>query len=230
MRRLIVVGCTLFASAFAGWAISPGAQAATTTVAVQDDLFSPAAITINVGDTVEWTFTAAANSHSVTSETAGVFNSGIRDPGSAAFSFTFANAGTYDYYCTVHGTSMSGTVTVQEAANTATPTAAAGTPTRTRTPGATATAQATATPVATTAVASPTSATANPISAPVDAAPPPPSGGAAPAAASPRAAVGAPAAGSGPGTAGTPIRAASFVLAIAGACGLAAAFATRRRA
>jgi plastocyanin len=70
--------------------------------------YSPSAVDIAAGGTVNWTW-AGGLSHSVTSDT-GVFDSGIKASG--AFSFTFPNAGSFPYHCMVHGTIMSGTVMV----------------------------------------------------------------------------------------------------------------------
>lgn len=111
------------------------APAATTNVSVgTGNAFSPRTVTIALGDTVTWTW--VANNHSATSGTpgspSGVFDSGIRNNG-ATFSFTFNTAGTFAYYCRVHGSMMTGTITVT--APTPTPTATR-TPTPTPTPTA----------------------------------------------------------------------------------------------
>lgn len=107
------------------------ALAAGTALAADHDVgiagleYEPAEITVAVGDTVVWTVTESIGSpHSVTSGAPGdpdegaVFDSG--DDGLAndgdTYEFTFETAGTYPYYCTVHGASMSGTVIVAEAA------------------------------------------------------------------------------------------------------------------
>lgn len=82
-------------------------------VSVEDDFFSPANLTIAAGTTVQWT-NNGSNQHTVTSGTGspdGTFDSGLLNTGKT-FSFTFNSVGTYPYYCQVHGTSMSGTITV----------------------------------------------------------------------------------------------------------------------
>ena len=61
--------------------------------------FSPAEITVPAGTTVIWTNSDAA-SHTVTSDD-GVFDSGTISQGNT-FRFTFDEAGTYPYYCTIH--------------------------------------------------------------------------------------------------------------------------------
>jgi plastocyanin len=87
-------------------------------VSVNNNAFSPADKTVAVGATVQWSWnscdydpygTTSCASHSVT------FNDGvaseIQDKGT--FSRTFTAAGVYSYHCAVHGTAMSGKITVQ---------------------------------------------------------------------------------------------------------------------
>jgi len=67
--------------------------------------FLPPTVTINVGDTVEWTNTDTA-AHTVTSGSPADGPSGVFDSslimGKAAFSQKFDKAGSYDYFCMVH--------------------------------------------------------------------------------------------------------------------------------
>ena len=76
---------------------------------IQGFAYSPSSITINVGDTIVWTNYDSA-SHTVTSND-GTFDSGGISTGST-FSFTFTNAGTFNYHCSPHP-NMTGSVTVQ---------------------------------------------------------------------------------------------------------------------
>jgi plastocyanin len=68
--------------------------------------------TIRAGESVTWNFVAGP--HSATSGNCcspdGTFDSGVRSSGS--FSHTFSSAGTFPYYCTVHGSMMTGSVIV----------------------------------------------------------------------------------------------------------------------
>jgi plastocyanin len=86
--------------------------------------FSPAAVTIHVGDTVQWTF--ASSGHTVTSGSGcGADNkfcspndtncgNGATSASGATYSHTFTTAGTFPYFCEIHcGSGMTGTVTVQ---------------------------------------------------------------------------------------------------------------------
>jgi len=87
-----------------GGAGGPG----TNEVFIQGMAFNPASITITAGTTITWTNKDAIG-HTVTSNTS-LFNSGTLQTG-GTFSFSFAKAGTYSYYCNIHP-SMVATVTV----------------------------------------------------------------------------------------------------------------------
>lgn len=78
-------------------------------ISIGDNFFSPNTITIRQGTTLLWTDNGG-NPHTVTSDT-GAFNSATLGRGDT-FSFRFTNSGVFPYHCTVHGQSMSGTVTV----------------------------------------------------------------------------------------------------------------------
>ena len=86
---------------------SPGCEAS-------NECYLPADITINVGDTIEWINVDTA-AHTVTAGSPADGPSGAFDSSlvmaSAAYSFTFEEAGNYDYFCMVHPW-MVGSVTV----------------------------------------------------------------------------------------------------------------------
>lgn len=87
-----------------------GAQArpaATSDVSIVDFAFTPAAITVSVGSTVEWLNTGTFT-HTTTSDTS-LWNSGQLGPGDS-FSTTFNAPGIYLYHCAIHA-NMTGTVT-----------------------------------------------------------------------------------------------------------------------
>jgi plastocyanin len=162
--RLVVLGLALLLTAGAARLASEIVEAANVGVtganAVFEDADGDENTAIRAGDTVTWTFADAAP-HTVTSDT-GAFDSGQPQTG-GTYQFTFNSAGTYDYYCVVHGAAgglgMSGTITVQAApTNTTAPSTntaqATNTPratntTTTRTPTAEPTTTGTATPAAT---------------------------------------------------------------------------------
>jgi plastocyanin len=95
-------------------------------VSIIDTSFQPADLTITAGGTVTWTVTKAISApHSVTSgspadaKPGAAFDSGIilRNNGDS-YSHTFTTPGTYTYFCVVHPSLMSGTITVVAAGGT----------------------------------------------------------------------------------------------------------------
>jgi len=143
------------------------AFAANAAVTINNFAFSPASVTVNVGDTVTFTNAEAGIPHTASSDTAGGFDSGTLSTGQSFTTSAFTSAGTFTYHCNIHP-GMQGTVIVAGAqAATATPapaTATAAPPSATAAaPTATATTaaatQTAATPTAAgTALATPTSA------------------------------------------------------------------------
>jgi plastocyanin len=96
----------------------PAARAATVSVVAggATTVFTPASVTINVGDTVTWT--NGGGFHDVSADDGSFGNS---PGGSWTFSHTFTTAGTFGYHCSIHGSAgagMFGTVTVQGGGNT----------------------------------------------------------------------------------------------------------------
>lgn len=85
-------------------------------VVMTDNTFQPAQLQVAAGTTVTWTNQDSVP-HTVTAGTrdnpSGLFDSGNVDPG-GTFTFTFADPGTYDYFCSIHA-NMDGTVTVTAA-------------------------------------------------------------------------------------------------------------------
>lgn len=85
--------------------------------------FGPSQITINAGETVHWTW--FGNNHTVTSGTDGTADNLFCSPGDtncgtanasntgATYDHTFNTPGTFNYFCKIHGSSMSGSVVVQ---------------------------------------------------------------------------------------------------------------------
>ena len=78
-----------------------------------------ASLTIEPGDTVEWTWIDGLQ-HNVVSETSAQesFNSGLIQGQGSTWSYTFTQVGINDYVCTPHSSSMFGTITVEEALST----------------------------------------------------------------------------------------------------------------
>lgn len=92
--------------------------AADVAVTINGFAFMPASITVPVGTRVVWTNQQAQVPHTVTSDTAGVFDSGTLQTG-MTFAFTFNQAGTFAYHCNIHP-NMHGTVVVTAAGATTT--------------------------------------------------------------------------------------------------------------
>lgn len=86
-------------------------------VTVTNNAYAPGATTVARGSTVSWTWNACMSggygdectAHTVTFDDG--ISSILQDKGT--FSRMFDKAGTYQYHCQVHGSAMSGTVTVE---------------------------------------------------------------------------------------------------------------------
>ena len=91
-------------------------------ISVTNDAFSPGTKTVASGTTLRWAWNSCTGggdpygggqtcvSHSVTFDD-GSASSPLQDQGT--FDKTFNTPGTYTYHCSVHGTLMTGTITVQ---------------------------------------------------------------------------------------------------------------------
>ncbi len=84
---------------------------------IADFSFTPASITIHVGDTVTWT-NHGPSAHTATANN-GSFNTGVLQKGQSA-SHTFNTAGTFSYICSIHPF-MHGTVVVLANTTSTTP-------------------------------------------------------------------------------------------------------------
>jgi plastocyanin len=108
-RFAAALACVAFLTVGAGCgdSTSPGGNS----VSVEDNLFDPDALTVAAGATVTWTWNGAT-AHNVTWQGAGA-PAPSPTQSSGTYSRTFSSAGTFNYQCSIHGASMSGTVTVQ---------------------------------------------------------------------------------------------------------------------
>ena len=103
--------CTCLFAATAALAQAP---AATISVTGNQTTWSPSAVTVSTGETVRWSFAGSALPHNVHSSSS---NWNVNSPigtAQAPVDFTFTTAGVYSFLCDVHGSGMSGTVTVEE--------------------------------------------------------------------------------------------------------------------
>lgn len=84
-------------------------------VTIQDFSFSPETVTVKVGQVVQWT-NNGPSAHTTTSDS-GIWNSGsLAAPGGGTygngsmnggtFQFTFSQAGTFPYHCSLHPPSL----------------------------------------------------------------------------------------------------------------------------
>jgi len=88
--------------------ISRAGASSTRTVSIVDFAYDPSALSVKVGDTVQWIDNGVAD------EGHNVIGDGLQSPvlhTGERYSFTFASAGTFSYVCTIHP-KMKGTVEV----------------------------------------------------------------------------------------------------------------------
>lgn len=112
---LVIVPFVLFGLAFGlKTTQAPNSALKTEIVTVSDFQFTPAQVTINVGDSVQWN-NEGEFPHNVNADD-GSFRSGDPSSDPWSYTFTFNTPGTFRYYCEVHGApggvGMSGTITV----------------------------------------------------------------------------------------------------------------------
>src|SRR4051812_33659308 len=101
----------------AAFSITLASRAATTTVTVSDNIFSPNNFTLTVGDTVMWMW--VNGTHTTTSTTIPVGATPwdqLIDQNSTSYMYVVNTAGTYNYRCTFHYTmGMVGQFTAEQA-------------------------------------------------------------------------------------------------------------------
>ena len=88
----------------------PTVGAATKTVRVGDNFFSPSSISIRKGTKVTWRWVGSSR-HNVVATRGASFRSTIKRSGT--YSRTFRRRGTVKYICTIHPASMRGTIRVR---------------------------------------------------------------------------------------------------------------------
>jgi plastocyanin len=118
-RRASLFLAGLFLALSAPFPAAPVASAATLAVMMQGYAFSPATMTVHVGDTITWMQHDQAPHDVVTTSAPVAFRSPQLSQGQS-WSYTFRQAGTYAYYCSVHP-DMRASVTVLPAATTPQP-------------------------------------------------------------------------------------------------------------
>jgi len=113
-RRTLALAATvavpLAAGAWLGWTVAAAAPAAHDVV-IDNFSFGPSTITVSRGTTVTWT-NKDDDPHTVVADgDPKLFKSKALDTDDS-FTFTFNDAGTFKYFCTIHPR-MQGTVVVQ---------------------------------------------------------------------------------------------------------------------
>jgi plastocyanin len=101
---------------FNATAVEPAPTPSTIGVTVRNDNFlsdrngsvNPAVDTVAVNGTVTWTWAGGAITHNVTSTGSPSFTSSATKSAPATHAFTFTAAGTYNYFCTIHGAPAAG--------------------------------------------------------------------------------------------------------------------------
>ena len=116
--RWVSIASLFLALAFAAAAHWQAASAATTQGTIQGFQFQLPA-SVSAGDTITWTNKDSAP-HTVTSDTAGVFNVSV--PAGESANLTAPAAGTYTFHCSIHP-NMKATLVVAAAGTPATATA-----------------------------------------------------------------------------------------------------------
>ena len=107
-RRSLLTAAALQVAILAGAPPTP-ARAAETTVKIDNFTFAPHRVTVKIGTTVTWD-NADDIPHTIASSTK-LFRSKVLDTGDR-FSFTFAKAGQFGYFCSLHP-HMTGTIIVK---------------------------------------------------------------------------------------------------------------------
>jgi plastocyanin len=113
VNRRLGLGLLVVAIATAGVAIAPSSASArvasvdrVVTIEIRDNFFAPSTLNVAPGTTVRWV-NVGRNTHNVTPATGTAYGSANLTPGKT-YVHTFASAGTFAYYCTLHGTPTSG--------------------------------------------------------------------------------------------------------------------------
>ena len=100
---------------------NPAPTGSANTVTLSDATFQPGSLTVSKGTTVTWKWGACTDggygsyascpSHTITFDDGSNITSPTQSEGT--FTRNFATVGTFKYHCAVHGTAMSGQITVQ---------------------------------------------------------------------------------------------------------------------
>jgi plastocyanin len=98
------------ATTSSGESVTTTAASSDAAVSVKDFAFNPGTISVAVGTTITWTNDETGVAHTTTSDD-DVWSSGTLQPGDD-FTTTFAEPGTFTYFCSIHP-SMTATIVVE---------------------------------------------------------------------------------------------------------------------
>jgi len=101
------------------WLVTAPVMGASTSVSIVDFSFNPSSVTIHANDSVVWNW-VGPTTHTSTSDTAGLWDSGFMGSAAPQFSHTFPSSGSFPYHCTLHPF-MTASVTVQAQTQTNVP-------------------------------------------------------------------------------------------------------------
>jgi plastocyanin len=107
---LFGISCSKSNSSYGSTNTNPGGGTGST-ISIYGMAYSPASLTVTKGTVVKWV-NDDGYAHTVTSNDGATFDSGNIAAGSS-YSYTTNTVGTFNYHCTIHGTSMSGTLVVK---------------------------------------------------------------------------------------------------------------------
>jgi plastocyanin len=114
----VLIGATVTTAGCVSYGPNPSASSAPQTstasqniVSMKNIAFNPSSLTIRRGANVTWTNDDSVT-HTVTSNT-GIWDSGNLSPGQT-YTRQFNDTGTFPYHCKIHGSAMSGTITVTQ--------------------------------------------------------------------------------------------------------------------
>jgi plastocyanin len=114
-RKILLAGLATLTALACGGSDSgtPTGNNPTGDIQVGNNFFNPATFPVSTGTAVTWFWSPGGVTHTVTFDD-GAPGSGSKSSGT--FERTFSTAGTYTYYCAIHGRAiMSGSVTVTAA-------------------------------------------------------------------------------------------------------------------
>lgn len=109
IAALSLAACSSTKPAAPATSSSTPAAAGNTVQATANLTFTPVSLSIKKGDTVTWNNSSGIG-HNVTFQSGPAFSQGLND--GSQISRTFTTTGTFNYFCSIHGQSMHGTIVV----------------------------------------------------------------------------------------------------------------------